>query len=494
MIMLRPYQTESINKIAEKNGRLLVNAPCGSGKTFIALYLRKQYPGLKKVLIICPASVKLQWAEVIKETFPSDTVHIAKGAYKNEYAHNIINSDFVIINYDILFSRNAERSWTDMLKRAGFTLMVVDESHNLANKESNRSQCVHELAKEIKYRILLTATPITSNISGLWGQLHILDPLEFTSLNKFLNYFAPPDSQTIIAKSGKHVRDALKTFQPQLNKFLDYCTPPVPQTTIAKGGKCVRDRKPGAVKHLDELQGLIREYCYVISPDEVYKHLAGVQRINVPCVVESKRVSDMLSKLKRHSLSNSSDEKKAKELLASTRMELGKAKVDAGVAWIKDWLNGTDEKIVVFAYHRSVVELTAERLGNVAVKFYGGMSTTEKNNAVNAFVNNPDVRVIVMNMAACTGVDGLQLARACFYMENTSLASLYQQSEGRIRRTNSTYDAYFAYRLVADVLDPQILSVMNSRWEMTDAIMTGGEITTNGNDELEVIKRLQKGE
>lgn len=460
MITLRPYQTDSINKIAEKNGRLLVNAPCGSGKTFIALYLRKQYPGLKKVLIICPASVKLQWAEVIKETFPSDTVHIAKGAYKNEYANNIINSDFVIINYDILFSRNAERSWTDMLKRAGFTLMVVDESHNLANKESNRSQCVHELAKEIKYRVLLTATPITSNISGLWGQLHILDPLEFTSLNKFLNYYAPP----------------------------------VPLTIIAKGGERVRDRKPGAVKHLDELQGLIREYCYVISPDEVYKHLAGVQRINVPCIVESKGVSDMLSKLKRHSLSNSSDEKKAKELLASTRMELGKAKVDAGVAWIKDWLNGTDEKIVVFAYHRSVVELTAERLGNVAVKFYGGMSTTEKNNAVNAFVNNPDVRVIVMNMAACTGVDGLQLARACFYMENTSLASLYQQSEGRIRRTNSTYDAYFAYRLVADVLDPQILSVMNSRWEMTDAIMTGGEITTNGNDELEVIKRLQKGE
>ena len=460
MITLRPYQTDSINKIAEKNGRLLVNAPCGSGKTFIALYLRKQYPGLKKVLIICPASVKLQWAEVIKETFPSDTVHIAKGAYKNEYANNIINSDFVIINYDILFSRNAERSWTDMLKRAGFTLMVVDESHNLANKESNRSQCVHELAKEIKYRVLLTATPITSNISGLWGQLHILDPLEFTSLNKFLNYYAPP----------------------------------VPLTIIAKGGERVRDRKPGAVKHLDELQGLIREYCYVISPDEVYKHLAGVQRINVPCIVESKGVSDMLSKLKRHSLSNSSDEKKAKELLASTRMELGKAKVDAGVAWIKDWLNGTDEKIVVFAYHRSVVELTAERLGNVAVKFYGGMSTTEKNNAVNAFVNNPDVRVIVMNMAACTGVDGLQLARACFYMENTSLASLYQQSEGRIRRTNSTYDAYFAYRLVADVLDPQILSVMNSRWEMIDAIMTGGEITTNGNDELEVIKRLQKGE
>ena len=338
--------------------------------------------------------------------------------------------------------------------------MVVDESHNLANKESNRSQCVHELAKEIKYRVLLTATPITSNISGLWGQLHILDPLEFTSLNKFLNYYAPP----------------------------------VPLTIIAKGGKRVRVWKPGAIKHLDELQGLIREYCYVISPDEVYKHLAGVQRINVPCVVESKGVSDMLSKLKRHSLSNSSDEKKAKELLASTRMELGKAKVDAGVAWIKDWLNGTDEKIVVFAYHRSVVELTAERLGNVAVKFYGGMSTTEKNNAVNAFVNNPDVRVIVMNMAACTGVDGLQLARACFYMENTSLASLYQQSEGRIRRTNSTYDAYFAYRLVADVLDPQILSVMNDRWKMTDAIMTGGEITTNGNDELEVIKRLQKGE
>lgn len=460
MITLRPYQKEAIAKIASKNGRLLVNAATGSGKTLLSLHLRKQYPRLKKVLIICPASVKLQWYQVIAETFPTDVAYIANGAYKDEYIPYIKESDFVIINYDILFSRNAERSWTDILKRAGFTLMIVDESHNLSNKESNRSQCVHELAKEIKYRVLLTATPITSNISGLWGQLHILDPLQFTSLNKFLNYYAPP----------------------------------VPQTIIAKGGKRVRVWKPGAIKHLDELQSLIREYCYVISPEEVYKHLAGVQRINVPCIVENSNVASMLSKLKNHTLNTSSDEKKAKELLASTRMELGKAKVDAGVAWIKDWLSGTDEKIVVFAYHRSVVELTAEKLGSVAVKFYGGMSTAEKDRAVNAFVNNPEVRVIVMNMAACTGVDGLQIARTCFYIENTSLASLYQQSEGRIRRANSTYDAYFAYRLVADVLDPQILSVMNDRWEMTDAIMTGGEIKTDTNDELEVIKKLQKGE
>lgn len=461
MYELRPYQKEAIQKIASKNGKLLVNAPTGSGKTVIALYLRKKFPTLKKVLIVCPASVKLQWNQVIKETFPQDTSFVVQGSYKPSYAEKILDSDFVVINYDILFSRNADRSWTDILKKASFTLMVLDESHNLSNKDSNRSKCVFELALNIPYKVMLTATPITNNISGLWGQLRILDPLQFPSVTSFLNYYAPPVPQTIYRKGG--------------------------------GGRKIKIWKPGKIQHLTELQALVQNYCYIISAEEVYKHLAGVQRTDIPCVVEDKGVQELVSRLRKHPIKTTADERKAKELLASTRMELGKAKIDAGVAWLNDWLTSTEEKIVVFAYHREVVEKTVEKLGKCAVKFYGGMSSKEKASAVDSFINNPSVRVIVMNMNACTGVDGLQIARTCFYIENTSLASLYQQSEGRIRRTNSKYDAYFAYRLVADILDPQILAVMQSRWAMSESIMNGKEAVVDDSADMEVIKQLQKG-
>ena len=47
---------------------------------------------------------------------------------------------------------------------------------------------------------MLTATLLTSDITGLWGQLHILDPLRFDKKSKFLNHFAPPVLKTITVK------------------------------------------------------------------------------------------------------------------------------------------------------------------------------------------------------------------------------------------------------------------------------------------------------
>jgi superfamily II DNA or RNA helicase len=174
---------------------------------------------------------------------------------------------------------------------------------------------------------------------------------------------------------------------------------------------------------------------------------------------------------------------------------LGKAKTNIAVSWIEDWLENSDEKIVVFAYHRSVVEVIAEKLGKVCVKYYGGMSEKEKEASKDAFINNPDVRVIVMNIDTCTGVDGLnKVARTCFYAENTGLPGLFDQSEGRVRRINSTYDAYFTYILKADVLDDAILDVMWERKKLFDSIMTGKETEVNMEDEaVDVIRKL-KGE
>lgn len=463
MFKLRPYQENAISKIAQSNGKLLVNAATGSGKTAIALYLRKKYPALKKVLVVCPASVKDQWDTVISDLFPLETSFVARGSYKAKYAEEILDADFVIINYDILFSRTGAKSWTDVLIRAGFNLMVIDESHKVGNKDSNRSQCIYNLGLEIPYKVMLTATPLTSNISGLWGQLHILDPLRFTTQSKFMNYFAPPEPQTIFVKGG--------------------------------GGRKMKIWKPGKVRHIDELQNIIQEYCYVIGAEEVYKHLAGVQRIEVPCVIDDKKVLDGIAKLKNQSLKNSFDVRKAKDMLIASRMDLGKAKTGIAVSWIKDWLESSEEKIVVFAYHRAVVEEIAEKLGKVAVKFYGGMGDKERESNKSAFINNPDVRVIVMNIDTCTGVDGLNtVSRTCFYAENTSLPGLFDQSEGRVRRANSTYDAYFTYILKADVLDSAILEVMWERKKLFDNIMTGKETEIKFEDEtVDVIKKL-KGE
>lgn len=460
MIKLRPYQDDAIQEIAKHNGILLVNAPQGSGKTFIPLFLKKRYPKLKKMLIVCPASVKYQWESVIKTLFENSKPFVVNGLYDSKYKSSITQTDFVIVNYDILFSKKDVESWADVLSYAGFNIMVIDESHKVGNQDSNRSKSIYQLGLQIPYKVMLTATPLTSNVVGLWGQLHVLDPLRFASKNKFLNHFAPP----------------------------------VPKTIHVRGGGVKRVWKIGSVIHLEELQQLIREYCFIIQEDEVYKHLAGVQRIEIPCVIDDSKILNKISKLKSYSVNKSDDLRHAKDLLITSRMDLGKAKVNTAVSWVSEWLESSTSKIVVFAYHRAVVEAIADKLGSVAVKFYGGMGDKEKEQSKSAFINNPDVRVIVMNIDACTGVDGLNtVSYTCFYTETTSLPQLFDQSEGRVRRTNSTFDVYFTYILKADVLDNAILSVMWERKKLFKEIMSDGKSDVSiEDDSVEILKKLKE--
>jgi SWI/SNF-related matrix-associated actin-dependent regulator 1 of chromatin subfamily A len=139
-----PFQKAGI-AYASKRDAVLIADEMGLGKTIQAIGVINLDPTIKKVLIICPASLKINWQrELAKWLTRKMSIGIVNGAGWS-------NADIVIVNYDIL------TKWTKEIHSIEWDLMVADEAHYLKNPESQRSEQV--LGSSYKKRKKAGAVP-----------------------------------------------------------------------------------------------------------------------------------------------------------------------------------------------------------------------------------------------------------------------------------------------------------------------------------------------
>ena len=185
-IQLRDYQIRGIERVKENKGRLLLNMPCGSGKSWTAIFLKHYYPFIQKVLVLCPSSIKAQWKQEINRIFTNDEVTVLRGHYQSGFADSIFCADWIVINYDILAESNPKYlMWSDVLSRIQFDLVIIDESHYISSPSALRTQAVQKIVHKIKNRVLLSGTPISTNLENLYTQLNLVDPVKFTTEKEY---------------------------------------------------------------------------------------------------------------------------------------------------------------------------------------------------------------------------------------------------------------------------------------------------------------------
>lgn len=167
---LLPHQKSGIAYILSHSNAFVCD-DMGMGKTrtvIEALFKRGAFP----ILVLCPASLKLNWQTEIKKWVGYDT------------PVDDINADVVIMNYERM-----QKHRYDFPDR-GFKQIVIDESHNFKNSKSIRTQIAIEIAKNIPYRILISGSPMLNRPAELVTQLAILNQLsKFGGEQRFLNTF-----------------------------------------------------------------------------------------------------------------------------------------------------------------------------------------------------------------------------------------------------------------------------------------------------------------
>src|SRR5436189_1965669 len=162
---LYPHQVEGLAFLLGRRGASLAD-DMGLGKTRQAVLAMTEAAPKGPWLVVCPASVKLNWAREIELARPGSAAHVIGQSPPDEFP------GWVIVNYDLLGKH------IDDLLRRDFTGVVFDEAHYLKNHTSQRSRLGRQLLSEASTRpvsYLLTGTPVTNRPRDLFVLLQLID-------------------------------------------------------------------------------------------------------------------------------------------------------------------------------------------------------------------------------------------------------------------------------------------------------------------------------
>ena len=180
----------------------------GLGKTIEAGLVLCQYWAERKrrLLVICPASIRKQWSLELKEKFNLPSVILDVKTYRQEQAAGNINpfaTDKVVIT-----SMNFACKMQADIRSVPFDLAVIDEAHKLRNayQPKNKIGQAIKWALQDRRKLLLTATPLQNSLLELYGLSTILDDMIFGDVGSFRSQYANSTGDI------KALRDRIEPF------------------------------------------------------------------------------------------------------------------------------------------------------------------------------------------------------------------------------------------------------------------------------------------
>jgi SNF2 family DNA or RNA helicase len=198
-----PHQCQAIAALLEQGGQALLTDDMGLGKTTTAILLWAIHrSGVKRALVVCPKSVKLNWLDEVAACYgsaPPDGVNApllylidgtpAHRANVLGYMRAAINEKLhaiAVVNYDLLRSMN-ELSWRTLESWCTNECVIGDEFHYCKDRDSKRTKSVQALMALANLRLGLTGTPVRNTVEDLFSQIEILRPGTWVSYHDFAN-------------------------------------------------------------------------------------------------------------------------------------------------------------------------------------------------------------------------------------------------------------------------------------------------------------------
>lgn len=355
----------------------------------------------------------------------------------------------------------------EALRQVGFKSVIFDESHRLKNRKTTRSIACRVLARDIPVRYLLTGTPVLNRPEELAHQLEVAGQLQplFGGYMAFTKRYC----------GGENTRFGYQ----------------------AKGHSA-----------LQELNEIMRAHCYVRRRKaEVLKDLPAMQRsreqIQISNRAEYNRAeADFIAWLQAEKGTVAAAKAAMAEQLARIthlkRLAV-KGKMAGIKRWIRDFLDGSDEKILVFAWHRDVISELEEEFGFLSITGSTPKSTGPNSSKLSRqeicdrFQQDPEVRGLVLQIqAAGEGLD-LTAASNLAFVELPWTPADLGQCEARCYGRLSDLHGATAWYLVSDnTIEEWVLDLIATKQEVADAAADGEGSFTQGAVIKDLVERYTR--
>lgn len=468
-----PYQLVALKKMNRLNGRIIVAAEMGLGKTFQFLLWSRLQDDSLPIILICPSIVKWQWeAEVRLELGESCFVCCGRKPPRSlRLRASILKHKVLIINYEIL------RYWLPLLKKLKAQTICLDEAHRCKNPESKTFGYVEKLCllgintatpkARSKYSIALTGTPMTSHPIELWPVVHLVRPDLWPDRFAYAwRYCAPSKTPWGWNLNGNSRKKELHR--------------------ILKRDVMLRQRKRDCLKDLPPKS----------------RQIVPLEIKNRKEYLSAER--DIISYIAKTSPEKAKRAKKATALIRLGQLKklAAELKIDQVVEWVVNFLENSNEKLAIYGVHIAFLKELRERLAKYKpVLINGTVSEKLRRVGIKKFINQKSCRLFIGNIkAAGTGIDGLQ--KVCQTMAVVELGwtpGEHNQLEDRLWRMGQDSHVNIYYLIARATIEEDVAAVLYEKQMVTDAIIDGSNLSLKAEREMnnfnifeEIAKRIRR--
>lgn len=497
------HQKDSVKFLLSRK-KCILSLDMGLGKTLSSIIASLMY-GFKKVLVICPASIKTNWRNELERFVDPENISIIKGfnemnkeellnflnikddkKYKVEELRQIAKENgkwnegkqFTILNFDIIdefHKKNSSKKDNDSeLLKSDFDIVIIDEAHKLSNNTSNRYKIIKNYLKKAKneYTWLLTGTMVTNNVKNLYNMLSLIEN-EITSDYKF--FMERYCNAKKILRKGEWERcwnQWNKTRKYESYNSMPNASKAIFREYIDKYGKHIMVNNGSS--NLEELSERIRHIYFRKTKDE----LMSIKKIIVPVVYQlteeqQNTYNDLWNKYEEEKNKEGKDVNEIKQLIeiSINRQYISKIMVEKTINLTEKLLSKGKKVFIVCCYDEELYKLS-EYFEDKCVIYNGKMSSKQKDKSVEEFNNNENIRIIIGQIQAIgTGVNLNKSCNHCIFQNLDFTDASFSQACDRIFRIGSKEDCYIYLQYFKNTVYEHIVDIINKKKEISQKLI-----------------------
>lgn len=435
------HQKEAIEKLVSSK-RFILADDMGLGKTTSTVIAALETE-VKRTLIICPASLKINWEREIKN-YTDRSTYICDGK-------NYEDADFVIINYDIIKNfHDPKDPENSKILQSDFGLVVIDEAHYIQNKQAQRTKLINDFVKDIDRLWLLTGTPMTSRPINYYNLLDLVQsPVAANWMAYVIRYcegyqFSVKNRKVWKVTGASNLEELRERTSKQVLRRLKTEVLDLPDKIITPVYLRLKS------KEYEQLMGEYYDW-YDKNPDE------------------SSSLTVQFTKLTK------------------VRQVIAKEKINSTIELIDNILE-QDKKVIVFTNFTESLQLIHSHYNKNSVYLDGSCSPKQRQDAVDRFQTDDKIRVFVGNMKAAGVGITLTAAEAVIINDLSFVPGDMSQAEDRAYRYGQKNSVSIYYPLFDNTIEGIIYDIVNVKKQNISTVM--GDNLDKGDTAQEIMELI----
>ena len=475
--LLMPHQAQVVAAAAAGHRTFLLADEPGLGKTAQAL-LAAQAAQAYPLLVVVPNVVKTNWAREASLWTPHHLATVVHGDGQTVDGF----SDIVVVNYEVL---DRHVGWLGTL---GFRGMVVDEAHFIKNKTSQRSRHVLEVSARIRSRTVrpllmaLTGTPLINDIEdflAIWQFLGwigdkepgtaLMDALEQNGLTPVDPGFYPSARAAVIDLGIVRRRKVDVAADIPARRIAD-----LPVELEGALGRSILSAERALARRL------VKRYESALEARNPGGGIQGIDHALVRQVASRER--------------READEANSDENVFSMMRRIGQAKAGLAADYAAQ-LSRSVGKVVFFAKHVDVMDIAEKTFAQQGIGYSsirGDQTPKTRQKNIDAFVNDPEVAVVVCSLTAAGVGINLHVASNVVLSELSWTAAEQTQAIDRVHRIGQDQPVT-AWRIIAaQTIDARIAELIDDKAGLAARALDGSDeqVTSSVDVQLEALVAL----